>query len=129
MRKPITLALGTSSRSNSNRFAPRVLVTKVTPVTLPPGTVETRNEAEIDRVSADRENDWNGCGCSFGSHSRRRSKRNDHGRWVRHQIGSYCWQPVEARIGRAIFDCEIAPLDVASVLKALTDGADLSISS
>src|SRR5262249_15443801 len=42
--KPITLALGTSSRSNSNRFAPRVLVIKVTPVTLPPGRLrlETR---------------------------------------------------------------------------------------
>src|SRR5262245_18936449 len=35
------------------------------------GTVEIGNETEIDRVSAHRENDWNGSGCSLGSHCRR----------------------------------------------------------
>jgi len=42
--KPITLALGTSSRSTPNRFAPSVLTINVTPVTLPPGRLrlETR---------------------------------------------------------------------------------------
>jgi len=37
-------ALGTSSRSSSNRFAPSVLTINVTPVTLPPGRLrlETR---------------------------------------------------------------------------------------
>src|SRR5262249_33763889 len=44
MRKPITLALGTSSRIIPNRFAPSVLTINVTPVTLPPGRLrlETR---------------------------------------------------------------------------------------
>src|SRR5262245_49548572 len=36
-RKPMTVVLGTSSRSNSNRFAARAVTRKVTPVTLPPG--------------------------------------------------------------------------------------------
>jgi hypothetical protein len=75
------------------------------------GTVEIGNETEIDRVSAHCENDWNGCGCSFGSYCRRRAERNDRGYGIRYQIGGHCRQPVEARIGRAIFDCEIAPLE------------------
>ena len=37
VRKPITLALGTSSHITPDRFAPSVLTTNVTPVTLPPG--------------------------------------------------------------------------------------------
>src|SRR5215468_8913720 len=36
-RKPITLALGTSSRIIPDRFAPSVLTTNVTPLTLPLG--------------------------------------------------------------------------------------------
>jgi hypothetical protein len=44
IRKPMTVALGTSSRSNSNRFAARVVTRKDTPVILPPGRLrlETR---------------------------------------------------------------------------------------
>src|SRR5262249_23037729 len=38
------------------------------------GTVETRNETEIDRVGASREKDWNGCGCSFASQCSRRGQ-------------------------------------------------------
>src|SRR6516165_6203881 len=43
-RKPTIFALGTSSRSNSSRFAPSEVTRKVTPVTLPPGRLrlETR---------------------------------------------------------------------------------------
>ena len=42
--KPKIVALGTSSRNRSNRFAPSVFETKVTPVMLPPGRLklETR---------------------------------------------------------------------------------------
>ena len=63
----------------------------------------------------------------FGSHCGRRAQRDYRGYGVRHQIGGHCRQPVEARIGRAIFDCEIAPLDVATILEVLPNGADPSI--
>src|SRR5262249_32687788 len=36
-RKPTDVAVGTNSRSNSNRFPPSSLVKKLTPVTFPPG--------------------------------------------------------------------------------------------
>src|SRR5262249_61297633 len=36
-RTAIVVALGTSWRSNSNRFAPNTALRKLTPVTLPPG--------------------------------------------------------------------------------------------
>src|SRR5262245_61866194 len=83
-----------------------------------PGTVESGNDTEIDRIGADRENDRNGCGCSFGSHCRGRRESNDRGDGVRYEIAGQCRQAVEARIRGPIFDCKIAPLDIASVFEA-----------
>ena len=99
---------------------------KVTPVTLL-GTVEIGYETEIQRISADREDDRNGCGCSFGGRCSRRGKRNYRGRWVGYQISGQCRQSVEVRIGRAIFDCDIVAFDIASLLEALPNSTDLSI--
>ena len=91
------------------------------------GTVETGNETEFDRVGADHENDRNGCGCSSGGYRSRRGERNDHGHRVGHQISDQCWQSVEASIGRAIFYCDIAAFDIATVFETLPDSTDLSI--
>jgi len=71
-------------------FCPKSVGNKSYSCDIATGTVETGNETEIDRVSAERENDWNGCSCSFGSHCRRRGERNDRGYGVRHQIGGHC---------------------------------------
>ena len=112
---------------HSQPFCPECVDNKRHARDIAAGTVETRNETEIDRVRAGRENDRNGCGCSFGSHCSRRGEGNDRIYGTRHQIGGQCRQAVEARIGRAIFDCEIAPFDIAGILEALPNGADLSI--
>ena len=117
------MAPGNSSRSNCNRFAPSVLTKNVTPVTL----IETGNEIEFDGIGTSRKNDRNSGGCSFGRHCSRRGERNHRCHGVGHQLGGQCRQAVEARIGRAIFDCEIAPFDIASILEPLPNGADLSI--
>src|SRR5262249_6111782 len=126
VRKPMTLALGTSSRIIPNRLAPSV-DDKRHARDVAAGTVETRNETEIDWVGAGRENDRNGRGCSFASQCSRRGKRNDCVHRVRHQIGGQCRQSVEAGIRRAIFDCDIESFDIASVLEAPANRADLSI--
>jgi hypothetical protein len=91
------------------------------------GTVETGNETEFDWIGADRKYDRHCCGCSFGGHCSRRGERNDCGQGVGDQLGGQCRQPVEATIGRAIFDREVAAFDIAGLLEALSDGADLSI--
>jgi hypothetical protein len=46
---------------------------------------------------------------------------------VRYQVGGHCRQSVEATIGRAIFNCEVAPFDIASVLEALSNSAEQSV--
>src|SRR5215813_9008636 len=91
------------------------------------GTIETGNEAEIDRIGTDREYDRNGCGCGFRGERSRRGQRNDRGRGIGRQLGSHCRQSVEATIARAIFDRDIAPFDIAGVLEAVPDSGDLSI--
>src|SRR5262249_43811189 len=125
-RKPTTAALGTSSRSSSKRFAPRVLMKKVTPVTSPPGRL--RLDTRPDQPDQhDRKYDRNGCGCSLGGQRSRRADHNDRGRGVGHQLGSQCRQSVKATIGRAILDCDITAFDVAGVPKTLSNSPDLSI--
>jgi len=92
------------------------------------GAVETGNETELpDRVGANHENDRNGSGCSFGCHRRLRGQRNNHGHRVGHQLSGQFRQPVEATIGRAIFDRNVATFDIASLLQALSNGAEHSI--
>src|SRR5262249_17293350 len=66
-RKPTIFALGTSSRSNSSRFAPSEVTRKVTPVTLPPGRLRLETRPSLDRVGAGHENDRNGSGCSLAA--------------------------------------------------------------
>jgi len=96
-------------------------------VTLPPA-IETGNETEFDGIGASCENDRDSGGCSFGGQcSPRRGERNDNGHGVGHQLGGQCWQSVEAAISRAMFDCDIAAFDIASVLEALPNGRHESI--
>src|SRR5262249_45344021 len=58
MRKPITLALGNSSRSNSNRFGHERVDKKRHARDVAAGTIETGNETEFHGIGASRENDW-----------------------------------------------------------------------
>src|SRR5262245_44597267 len=105
MRKPITVALGTSSRSNSNRFCPERVDKKRHARDVAAGAIETGNETEFDGIGASCENDRDSGGCSFGGQcSPRRGERNDNGHGVGHQLGGQCWQSVEAAISRAMLD-------------------------
>ena len=77
-RTPIVVALGTSWRSNSNRFAPKSLTIKTTPVILSPGRAKAGNKAVPDRVTPRDEDDWHCYGCSLG-HDSRGIVRDDYG--------------------------------------------------
>src|SRR5262245_26311883 len=116
--KPITVASGTSSRNSSSRFAPSVFETKVTPVMLPPGRLKF-DTRQSHRIGARRKDDRNCCGCSFGSHCSWWGQRDDRGYRISYQISGHCRQSVEARVGRAIFDCDVAAFDITSILEAL----------
>src|SRR5262249_31499531 len=92
------------------------------------GAVETGNETELlDRVGANYENDWNGSGRSFGCQRSRRAQRKNHGHRVGHQLSGQSRQPVEATIGPALFNRNVATFDIASPLQALPNGAEHSI--
>src|SRR5262249_10312513 len=69
----------------------------------------------------------NGPGCSFGCHHSLRAERKNHGHRVGHQLSGQSRQPVEATIGRAIFNRNVATFDIASLLQALPNGAEHSI--
>src|SRR5262249_30169205 len=69
----------------------------------------------------------NGSGRSFGCQRSRRAQRKNHGYRVGHQLSGQSRQPVEATIGRAIFNRNVATFDIASLLQALPSGAEHSI--
>jgi hypothetical protein len=53
---------------------------KLTPVTLPPGTVKPWDKTKFDWIAPVRKNDWDCCGRSFGwGCGRGASDGNDHG--------------------------------------------------
>src|SRR5262245_57071745 len=91
------------------------------------GSVETGNEAKIDRVGASGEYDRNCGSCSFGCQRSRWGDRNDYGRWVSDQFGGQCRQSLKATIGRNIFDRNIAAFDIAGFLEPLAESAELVI--
>ena len=62
----MTVALGTSSCSNSSRFGATSTFNWVTPVTLPPGRSSLLTRPSLNRVEADLKDDWNGLGRCLG---------------------------------------------------------------
>src|SRR5262249_31031122 len=77
----------------------------------------------FDRVSADREHDRNARRCGFGGKWRRRALDcNDHSHPAANQVTGQCWQSVEATLGPAIFDRDVAALDIASFVETSPDG-------
>jgi hypothetical protein len=100
-----------------------VLYRKVVPVDIAARSVKAGNETEFDRVSADREHDRSGRRCGFGGECRRRAlDRNNHGNAAANQIGGQCWQSVETTLGPAIFDRDVAALDIAGFVETSPDG-------
>jgi hypothetical protein len=85
-------------------------------------SVQTGDEPESDRITADEEDDRNGRGRGFG---RERPKdligRGDHGDLSTDQIGCQHRQPIVLLLRPAIFDRDIPALDIAGFSQALEE--------
>ena len=85
-------------------------------------SVQARDEAVADRVGAFREHDRNGSGCCLCRDRRGHAAGNeDDRRLAPDQIGCEFGQPVELVVSEAIFDCDRAAFDKASLVQALQD--------
>src|SRR5262249_32173195 len=85
------------------------------------GTVEAGDKAELYRVSACEEDNWNDRGCRFCRH-RRRSVPDDHGHLALHQFSRQTRQPLVLAAGPAVFDRHVLPLNKPCVPQALAEG-------
>ena len=107
----IVVALGTSSRSSSSRFAPSSAGEKAHAGDVAARPVEAGDEAAADRVAADREDDRNRCGCGLGRQRRSVPLRDDHGHLPANQFGRQRRQPIELTLRPAVFDRDVLALD------------------
>jgi hypothetical protein len=83
------------------------------------GPVETGDKAQLDRIGASKEDDWNGCGCRLGRHGRGSAAYcYDNGDLAANKLGRKRWQPFVLILRPAILERHILSLDVASILQA-----------
>ncbi len=86
-------------------------------MTLPPWTVEARNEALLDRIAADQEHHGNGRRCCLGRECRGSGDRGDHRHPLVDQFGRQGRQSVVATVRPAVFDRHVLALDVAGIFQ------------
>jgi hypothetical protein len=73
--------------------------------------VEAADEAELHRVTASREHDWNRRGRVLRSARRRGVARKNNGYLTANQVGRQCGHSIEVTLRKAIFECHILTLD------------------
>ena len=119
---PMVDAAGTSSCSNSSRFAASSVVKMLTPVMLPPGRFRLATSPALTGSVAGPEYDRN--------RRRRRLRRNGRGRCPSSTITATCRSTSSAAKSRqsivlalrpAIFDRDISALDIADFFQALDE--------
>ena len=109
----MTLAVGSSSCSNSSRFGATSTFAWVTPVTLPPGRLRLATRPSSNRVGAQFKDDRNGRGRRLCRQRRRSAGRGNHGHLTMNQISRHRRQPIILVLRPAIFDRDVAAFDVA----------------
>jgi len=88
--------------------------------------VEAGNETVFDRVARGGENDWNRRSRGFGCECRRDVPgRNDHRHLKADQVGRECRQSVNLASRPAVFDVDIAVLDITGFIQALAERGDV----
>src|SRR5215831_19941622 len=115
-RKAIMLAVGTSARNSSSRFATSREVNRLTPVTLLPGRLR------LATIAPCYEDDRNRGGRRLGRECRRVTTCcENHGWLTASQIGRQRGQPIVLTLGPAKCDVHILPLDVAGLGQTLAE--------
>ena len=91
------------------------------------GPIEANDEAGLDRVNSDHENDRNRCGRGLGRECRRHAaRRHNDVRRPPDQVGRQLRQPGALPVPPAIFDQNIAALDIAGFSEPFAEAGDES---
>jgi hypothetical protein len=89
------------------------------------GPGEAGDQAELNRVFADAEDDRDGGGRGFGCQGCSvAAKRCDNGHATADQIGRELWKSIEPALllGPAIYDCHILTFDVSGLAETPAEG-------
>jgi hypothetical protein len=120
-------AAGTASRSSSSRFGAISMFSEVHPGEIAVGPAQAGDISCRDRVVRRYEHDRNLGRRGLGRPGRWcPSRRGQHGQAATNQIGGQFRQPVVTTFRPAIFDRDVAPLDVAGFAQALPKCTDLA---
>ena len=104
----------------------RVGIEPADPGHVPARPIETGDEAGLDRVAADVEDDRDRRGCRLGGEGRTETAgRRDHGHLALNQVGRQCRQSIALPFRPTIFDRDIAALDIAGLLQPLAKGGQV----
>ena len=110
-----------ASCSSSSRFAASSTAEEAHAGDIAARPVEAGDEANSDRVGADREHDRNRRGGGFRGKRRSVARCDDHCHLAADQIGRQRWQPIVLILRPAVFDRDVLTFDIAGLLQALTE--------
>src|SRR5262249_17503295 len=85
------------------------------------GPVQTIDEAHLDRIAADSENNWNRSRCRLGGYRRvvRHCGNDRHS--APDQVASERRKPISLALGRSVLDYYILAFDIANLTQALAE--------
>jgi hypothetical protein len=86
---------------------------------LPPGWAEARDEAELDRVFVDGEDDRDCRGRRLCRQCRNVIRGDDHSDPAANQIGRKLRHPLVLIVGEAVYDCNVVAFYIGGLLQAL----------
>ena len=116
----IVVALGTSWRSSSSRFAPNTPEKKTTPVTLPPGRLRLATRPSLTGSPPVAKTIGTVVVAALAA-SAAMLFADDHGHRPANQISHQRRQPIRLIFRRAVFDRDVLALDEACFLQALAE--------
>ena len=82
---------------------------------------ETGDKTQLDRVSADTEDDRGRRRCSFGRERGHAAGRGDHGHTAADQISHQCRQAIELALQPVVLDRHVLAVDVAIFVEAFAE--------
>src|SRR5262245_13353826 len=116
-RMPSGLVFGATSARSSSRFVTSLLTRKVTPVMFSARPIETRDEAQLDRIRTKRKDDWNARCCGLRGDCRRRGSGHYQVYTSADQLGRQCRQKIIAAFGKAKVEYHVLTFDEARFLQ------------
>src|SRR5262245_34055983 len=116
----MTEALGTTSRKICSRFDASALVSKLTPVQLPPGRFKLATKPSLTG-SPPEDNRNYGSSCFRCESGRAAAGRDQDGETSAGKFGGHRGQPIISAVGPAIFDGDIFAFDITDFPQSPTE--------